>query len=244
MGTRNLTCVVKDGEYKVAQYCQWDGYPSGNGVEILEFLKNMDRNHFENRLDDCVFISNDEIQKRWKECGADDSGWVNMEISDKFKEKYPLLHRDTHPADALKMIHDSTGKVELYNDIGFAKDGLYCEWAYVVDFDKNTFEVYRGFQKSGVPEDNRFGNEVNENGYMPVSLVKTYDLEDLPSEKQFLRDLEDSDDEIDYDGPEELTKENVEEVIDAIRGIDIGYDIIQDVLCDYLEEHIDDIVKK
>jgi len=86
---------------------------------------------------------------------------------------------------------------------------------------------------------------VNENGYMPVALVKTYDLNDLPSEKQFLKDLEDSDDEeIDYDGPEELTKENVEEVIDAIRGMDIGYDIIQDVLCDYLEEHIDDIVKK
>ena len=28
MGTRNLTCVFKDGEYKVAQYGQWDGYPS------------------------------------------------------------------------------------------------------------------------------------------------------------------------------------------------------------------------
>jgi len=97
MGTRNLTCVVKDGEYKIAQYCQWDGYPSGNGVEILEFLKNMDRNHFENRVNDCVFISSDEVHERWKECGADDSGFVDLEISDKFKEKYPLLHRDTHP---------------------------------------------------------------------------------------------------------------------------------------------------
>jgi len=27
MGTRNLTCVMKDGQYKVAQYGQWDGYP-------------------------------------------------------------------------------------------------------------------------------------------------------------------------------------------------------------------------
>lgn len=38
MGTRNLTCVVLDGEYKVAQYGQWDGYPEGQGRTILEFL--------------------------------------------------------------------------------------------------------------------------------------------------------------------------------------------------------------
>ena len=38
MGTRNLTCVVKNGEYKVAQYGQFDGYPSGVGCDILEEL--------------------------------------------------------------------------------------------------------------------------------------------------------------------------------------------------------------
>ena len=27
MGTRNLTVVYLDGQYKVAQYGQWDGYP-------------------------------------------------------------------------------------------------------------------------------------------------------------------------------------------------------------------------
>ena len=39
MGTRHLTCVVKDGDYKVAQYGQWDGYPSGQGIDILTFLR-------------------------------------------------------------------------------------------------------------------------------------------------------------------------------------------------------------
>lgn len=39
MGTRNLTCIVKDGEYKVAKYCQWDGYPSGKGLDLLHILK-------------------------------------------------------------------------------------------------------------------------------------------------------------------------------------------------------------
>lgn len=31
MGTRNLTAVYLDGQYKVAQYGQWDGYPEGRG---------------------------------------------------------------------------------------------------------------------------------------------------------------------------------------------------------------------
>lgn len=31
MGTRNLTAVYLDGEYKIAQYGQWDGYPKDKG---------------------------------------------------------------------------------------------------------------------------------------------------------------------------------------------------------------------
>ncbi len=45
-GTRNLTCVVVGGEYKVAQYGQWDGYPSGQGLTALNFLRGMDREAF------------------------------------------------------------------------------------------------------------------------------------------------------------------------------------------------------
>lgn len=41
MGTRNLTMVIsQEGEKKVAQYGQWDGYPSGVGASVLAFLKN------------------------------------------------------------------------------------------------------------------------------------------------------------------------------------------------------------
>ena len=38
MGTRNLTVVFMDGEYKVAQYGQWDGYPEGQGITCFNFL--------------------------------------------------------------------------------------------------------------------------------------------------------------------------------------------------------------
>ena len=41
MGTRNLTMVIdQEGQKKVAQYGQWDGYPGGVGAGVLNFLKN------------------------------------------------------------------------------------------------------------------------------------------------------------------------------------------------------------
>jgi len=32
MGTRHLICAKINNEYKLSQYGQWDGYPSGQGV--------------------------------------------------------------------------------------------------------------------------------------------------------------------------------------------------------------------
>lgn len=40
MGTRHLIAAKVDGEYKLAQYGQWDGYPEGQGVAVLDFLVN------------------------------------------------------------------------------------------------------------------------------------------------------------------------------------------------------------
>ena len=63
MGTRNLTCVYKNGEYRVAQYGQWDGYPEGQGVTILEFLHRVNINEFRNAIDKCTWITEDEINE-------------------------------------------------------------------------------------------------------------------------------------------------------------------------------------
>lgn len=39
MGTRHLIAVQIDGKYPVAQYGQWDGYPDGQGLKVLTFLR-------------------------------------------------------------------------------------------------------------------------------------------------------------------------------------------------------------
>ena len=145
MGTRHLTCVVKDGEYKVAQYGQWDGYPSGQGKTVLEFLSNLNRDKFLTALSATYQPTQEQITAWWREVGHDigtNDGWVSVDISNKYKDKHPSLSRDTG-ANILQLIQDASGPVPLNLHLTFAAESLFCEWAYVVDFDKNTFEVYR-----------------------------------------------------------------------------------------------------
>ncbi len=39
MGTRHLICVFYKCRFVVAQYGQWDGYPEGQGVTLMKFLR-------------------------------------------------------------------------------------------------------------------------------------------------------------------------------------------------------------
>ena len=60
MGTRHMIAVVSDDKYRVAQYGQWDGYPSGQGVGVLGFLTNGNLEALKRNALKCSFISNDD----------------------------------------------------------------------------------------------------------------------------------------------------------------------------------------
>lgn len=149
MGTRNLTIVKLDGKVRVAQYCQWDGYPTGQGVTIAKFLRTIkttkQKTAFKERVRRLKFASNKMQEDGWKKCGSDGSGWVTMDVSIKFKAAYPELHRDTG-ADILNLIRD--GRVLFVaNQIKFLQDTTFCEYAYEIDLDKNIVRVYAGSTK-------------------------------------------------------------------------------------------------
>lgn len=128
-----------------------------------------------------------------------DSQFVSMDVSAKFKDKYPQLSRDAG-GGVLYLIHESSDGLPLKNSVEFSGDSLFCEWAYVVDLDKRTFEVYRGFNKEAISEKERFAQyfqKRDDDGqqYYPIKLLKTYSLDDLPDEARFLAETEMSDDE-------------------------------------------------
>ncbi len=199
MGTRHLICVFNGGKHVVAQYGQWDGYPTGQGKTVLAFLKNKGFNtdKFKKQLEMVSFGTPEELQKEWLECGADpNSDFVDMTTAGKHDKAYPQNSRDTG-AEILQIIYNATYPLKLADSIEFATDSLFCEWVYAIDLDKLTFEVYKGFNTRRVPKTQRFAylndpaKKVERYGgkmYYPVRLLKVYPLAKLPTVNQFLRD--------------------------------------------------------
>ena len=58
MGTRNITRVVSEGQLKVCQYCQWDGYPTSAGKEIVDFIRNSDDEKMVQQLRRVTLVDN------------------------------------------------------------------------------------------------------------------------------------------------------------------------------------------
>jgi len=189
VGTRNLTIVVVDGKTKVSQYGQWDGYPDGNGVQVLEFLRNVDLSSFKDQSKLVHSLTGDEIEQ------------INKYHEKDWRDGYPQLDRDCG-ADILDMVVKFEGKIDVVLDLEFAYEGLFCEWAYLINLDNDTLEVYKGFTKKedvitegrwltkDIPDDAMGSDE-----YGPIKILKKYDLECLPTDEQFLSDLMPEEDE-------------------------------------------------
>lgn len=188
MGTRNLTCVIKDGDFKVAQYGQWDGYPSGSGVNILAWLSDP-KASFERLaevVDNVIRMRGNEENQTWVEIDKEDG--LVIPVAD--FDKYPSFTRNMG-SEVLEYLVSTENPIVVLDE-KFAQDSLMCEWVYVIDLDSMNFDIYEGFNNTPLAECELFytdGNEERE-GYYPVRLVKSYPLNFLPDEDEFLADLE------------------------------------------------------
>lgn len=185
MGTRNLTAVMIDGQYKIAQYGQWDGYPSGQGLTALRFLRNeMDRPRFMAMCREARWITQEETDK--------------INADPEWKTNHPHLSRDAG-AKILAVVQQHPAGIALGNSVDFAGDSLFCEWAYVIDLDKNTFEAFKGFNTEPIDPSERFASaplDKDGNGkYYQVKHLRTWPLDALPTEEEFLKELEPDDEE-------------------------------------------------
>jgi hypothetical protein len=140
MGTRNLTVVKMGGKIKVAQYCQWDGYPTGVGANIAKILRKLDLPKFKAQLKKVRFLTDKEASAKFEKALGHTRDSITMDESDKLKKAVPELHRDTGP-NVLPLI--LKGTTELQNAVGFedAKGLFGCEWLYEIDVDKKIVTV-------------------------------------------------------------------------------------------------------
>lgn len=180
MGTRHLIAVARHGEYKIAQYGQWDGYPSGQGTDVLEFAVKL--THRETRI---------KFERALEKVRWADKDYLNQEQKtyEKTNVLRPELNRGTG-AEILNLVMEGKA-TQLFDQLSFASDGLFCEYAYVLDLDEDRLEAYVGFQKMK-HSDGRFADMSPESGlehrktyYAPVRLAASWPLRNLPSAEEF-----------------------------------------------------------
>lgn len=186
MGTRNLTLVKdKEGKTKVAQYGQWDGYPEGQGVTILNFIKSKEnRDALAEVLKNVSFFNlevapqsvKDYIEGYDKRCPAwsnepdnrteADRYWfdnlISRDVCGKILENLIAINVDLLPAEFEKVIY-------LQDKSGFADDSLFCEWAYRVNYQTSKLEVYVNgktkvieFDFEHLPDEDDFCKQIHE----------------------------------------------------------------------------------
>jgi hypothetical protein len=194
MGTRSLICVYYKGRFVVVQYSQWDGYPEGQGMTILKFL--WESKNIELLKEGLQYITTltEEGLEELKNSVRQESEKLSRFGSffhEKIKSLWPSsLSRDTG-AKILEIITQATAekRVLISLDFEFVSDSL-CQWAYVVDLDQNTFEVFGDCESKQIAPTTRFNSVGGSQDTVPA-LIKSFSFSQLPTtEDGFMDALE------------------------------------------------------
>ncbi|KAK3341955.1 hypothetical protein B0T25DRAFT_617503, partial [Lasiosphaeria hispida] len=205
IGTHNLICVFYNGQFVLAQYGSCDGYPKGQGLEIVKFLKNPGNiqrlkdglNHTFKVSDEVAYVAKRQINNLR---GLERLAWdafiklknplVTIEV---IRHLRPSLHGSTG-AGILKIVAQAweLQKVPIKFDLSFAADWVYCKWAYVIDLDGEVLEVFRGSTQK--TPDHRL-KDVGEDSDSVPALISSFsfsELEEMKGGNGFLKRVNDS----------------------------------------------------
>lgn len=192
MGTRGAITFVAGGVEKTV-YNHFDSYPTGLGVTVLDWLRSPS-------WDLATVRAQVEALRL-----VDDSDEPTPEEREQFahladpgvstgRDWYSLL-RETQGEPAAILEAGVAGDAT-----GFPLDSLFCEWAYVIDLDQETFEVYEGFQRSG-PVAGRWADRKSDGDYWPVNRVQICDIAEIRhsdvSSRSIMEAIESAESEVD-----------------------------------------------
>jgi hypothetical protein len=175
MGTRNIILVKHKEEYKVAQYSQFDGYPRGNGYNVVKFLTrfDFDINHFKRKIDNLTYWTEEELNLL-------DESIKNNDITD-VETKYPELSRELGP-DIFDFIYNGN-ITKVFKHMGFVGSSLFCEWGWSINLDSGCLDCFRGFQKEPLTKEQPFyfiQEKMDKNDkYYPIKLICSIPFDEL-----------------------------------------------------------------
>jgi hypothetical protein len=190
MSTRG-TYGIRMHQKDKLMYNHSDSYPSWLGTHLLSQLRSIvakPNGLHEFKLKAEKFQVVDADVKPTEQQKKDLAPYANFGVDSGKPDSWYCLTRNLQ-GDLEKSIEAGIGL-----DAGeFIYDSLFCEWAYIVNLDTNKFEVYKGFQEKKHKK-GRYGQKTNSAGdrdkYYGCALVGEFDLENLPTDDDFLEKVE------------------------------------------------------
>lgn len=181
MGTRGLSGFHVDGKDYLS-YQQYDSYPEGVGLQVVEALRELLAKYGVDGLKDKV--------RAIRLVNA------SMEPTRVEREQYKVLHeRVSTGVDWYAQLRSLQGRVDLMvehgimtDDATFARNSLFCEWAYCINLDTQMLEVYKGFQTS--EGEGRFaGRSIHGDKYGGITLFVEYPFDKIPEGDAFCDEI-------------------------------------------------------
>lgn len=143
MGTRGAYGFHRDGVDKIT-YNHFGSYPEHLGLSVVQFCKNTSVEEM-NEIFDRIVLVQENDQPKPEELKEID------QIRDLLgTEERPLFSR----YNWYHILRGAQGNLDVYkhglrymtDNKDFLKDGLFCEWGYVINLHTQRLEVYRGLQ--------------------------------------------------------------------------------------------------
>ena len=140
MGTRGAYGFRLNGKDKVT-YNHFDSYMDGLGRAVLNFIRGTATKELRQIAKRIKLVSKDKpaTMKQVEDCIEMSDTTVN---NGKLTDWYVLLRKAQGNPNVYK-----DGLKYMINGAKFLADSLFCEWAYIINLDKEVLEIYVGFNK-------------------------------------------------------------------------------------------------
>lgn len=176
MSTRGAMGVRIDGK-DVITYNHFDSYPEGLGEDIVKDIRETPLLTLKRAAKMLKPVDEDKepTEEQIKELAT----YLDLSVSEQSEKDWYCLLRKTQGSLTMLL---AAGYYADASD--FLTDSLFCEYAYIVNFDDNLFEVYQGFQKNPHKQGRYALKKLKDYGkvnqYYPIALVATFPLDAIP----------------------------------------------------------------
>ncbi len=173
MVTRGVYGYRINGEDKVT-YNHFDSYPDVLGARILKYASRFGYSAIYNAAERIKLVDKDEI------AGKEQVGrymlYADLNVTDCVFDRWYCLLRNTQ--GSLHLYHKDLE--HMIDARVFLADSFHCRWAYIVNLDDRSFEIYRG-SNSDPEAAGRYASlqKENSNDYHGVKLINVIPLSGL-----------------------------------------------------------------